>query len=105
MPTWVIGTPSECAAKRVPASASRRSSTSSVNSMDCFWTAPSARTTTSRATRGPRPTSCTERMAADSCDGPTTMAVQSVRSASRPEVRSNIDSISPWAWSKNWRTW
>ena len=32
------------------------------------------------------------------------MAVQSVRSASRPEVRSSICSISPWAWSKNWRT-
>ena len=30
-------------------------------------------------------------MAADSWDGPTTMAVQSVRSASRPEVRSSIE--------------
>ena len=33
----------------------RRSSISSVSSMDCFWTAPSASTTTSRASRGPGP--------------------------------------------------
>ena len=65
-PRPASGRPWTWAWSTAPARASTSSEASWARSIERFSTAPSARTTTTSARRGPRPTSWADRMAADS---------------------------------------